>query len=54
MFRYIILVVIFISLPIFAKLPTLKAENKNLKITKMSVDIEIVGGLAKTTFDITY
>jgi len=54
MLRYIVLVVIFINSSLFAKLPTLKADNKSLKITQMSVDIVIVGGVASTTFDITY
>ncbi len=39
---------------VWGELPTLKADKKSLKISQMSVDIEIVGRVATTTMDITY
>jgi len=39
---------------VMAKLPTLIVDKKSLHISKMSVDIEIVGNIATTTLDIKY
>jgi hypothetical protein len=38
----------------WGELPTLKANQKSLKISQMRVDIEVIGGVATTTMDITY
>ena len=54
MMKYIFLFFgLFVSL-VFAELPTLKAEQKNLTISQMKVNIIVVGDIATTTFDITY
>lgn len=54
MFKYFILAITLFSSILFAQLPTLKVADKSLKISNMKVDIEIVGSIATTTFDITY
>ncbi|MEA3491663.1 MAG: VIT domain-containing protein [Campylobacterota bacterium] len=54
MVKYIILLMGLFTSLLFAELPTLKAEQKSLKISQMRVDIVIVGNIATTTFDIIY